>query len=120
MPARYRAARLAVSRAGASTLAELACCGVPAVLVPYPHAAQDHQRYNAEIFIGAGAARLVEQRSDSGAMGRTLVDVISSLVNDYDELAKMRLAMIGQAHVSASQRVVDETARLLGLEPFAQ
>lgn len=120
MPARYRAARLAVSRAGASTLAELACRGVPAVLVPYPHAAQDHQRCNAEIYVAAGAARLVEQRPDSGAMGRALRDVIASLIDHYDELASMRLAMVGQSNSSASQRVVDEAARLLSLEPLRQ
>ncbi len=55
----YAAADLVVARSGASTLAELAATGKPALLVPYPYATADHQRLNAEAFIQTGAARLV-------------------------------------------------------------
>ena len=55
------AADLAVSRAGAGTLAELARCGTPALLVPYPQAADDHQRANAEYFAREGGGALVPQ-----------------------------------------------------------
>jgi UDP-N-acetylglucosamine--N-acetylmuramyl-(pentapeptide) pyrophosphoryl-undecaprenol N-acetylglucosamine transferase len=61
MPAAYAAADLALARAGASSLSELAHCGVPAVLVPYPHAADDHQTANARVFADAGAAHLLPQ-----------------------------------------------------------
>ena len=47
-------ANLAISRSGASALTELAVTGVPSILIPFPHAADDHQRFNAEVFAGAG------------------------------------------------------------------
>lgn len=61
MPRLMRAARLALSRAGGTTLAELAATGTPAVLVPYPHAADNHQRHNAELLARAGGAVIVDQ-----------------------------------------------------------
>ncbi len=66
MGAAYAAADFAICRAGAITLAELAAVGVPALLVPYPFAANDHQRLNAEAFAGAGAARVVADRELTG------------------------------------------------------
>lgn len=62
----YAAADLVVARAGASTLAELAQVGKPAVLVPYPHATADHQTANARAFIGGGGGRLVPDAQWSG------------------------------------------------------
>ena len=56
------AATVALSRSGASSLAELAAMRVPSVLIPYPAAVDDHQRFNAEAFAGAGAARVVSQK----------------------------------------------------------
>ena len=58
----YAAADLVVARAGASTLAELAATGTPALLVPYPHATGDHQTRNAEVFARGGAARVLADR----------------------------------------------------------
>ena len=55
----YAAADVVIARAGASTLAELAATGTPAILVPYPHAADDHQAHNAAVFAAAGAAVVI-------------------------------------------------------------
>ena len=59
MPKRYQWAHLVLCRAGASTLAELTACGKPAILVPYPHAADDHQRHNALALQNLGAAHVI-------------------------------------------------------------
>ncbi len=61
VPARLARAHLVITRAGASTVAELAVAGRPAVLIPYPHAADDHQTANARAFDDAGAAWLMPQ-----------------------------------------------------------
>ncbi|HMM55560.1 MAG TPA: undecaprenyldiphospho-muramoylpentapeptide beta-N-acetylglucosaminyltransferase [Candidatus Desulfobacillus sp.] len=61
MAARYAAADLVICRAGALTVAELAAAGVASVLVPYPHAVDDHQSGNARFLVEAGAARLLPQ-----------------------------------------------------------
>ena len=57
----YAAADLAVARAGALTLAELAACNLPALLIPYPHAAGDHQRKNAQELVTGGTARMIDE-----------------------------------------------------------
>lgn len=62
----YAAADLTVARAGASTLAELAALGMPALLIPYPHATDDHQTKNAQASLRRGAARLLADRDLSG------------------------------------------------------
>jgi UDP-N-acetylglucosamine--N-acetylmuramyl-(pentapeptide) pyrophosphoryl-undecaprenol N-acetylglucosamine transferase len=53
---------LAIARAGAVTLAELAACGIPAILIPYPYAAGDHQRKNAAEMAAKGMARVIDQK----------------------------------------------------------
>jgi UDP-N-acetylglucosamine--N-acetylmuramyl-(pentapeptide) pyrophosphoryl-undecaprenol N-acetylglucosamine transferase len=81
------AAVAAVSRAGASTLAELAAARLPAVLVPFPHAADNHQWHNAREMLEAGAARMVEQ---SPAASRQLVSIVVGLVRDREVSERMR------------------------------
>jgi UDP-N-acetylglucosamine--N-acetylmuramyl-(pentapeptide) pyrophosphoryl-undecaprenol N-acetylglucosamine transferase len=66
------AADLVVSRAGAGTLAELVRCEVPAILVPYPHAASDHQRANAAFFERQGGGIVVEEASIQGLLAEAL------------------------------------------------
>lgn len=62
MPSAYAVADVIIARAGASSLTEIALAGLPSILVPYPFAADDHQTRNAEVFAGAGAATLVQER----------------------------------------------------------
>ena len=90
MPDVYAAADIAVARAGALTLAELAACRVPAVLVPYPHAAGDHQRRNAEALVTRGCARLVGERELSER--DILDDVIELLETGQAETMRGMLA----------------------------
>jgi UDP-N-acetylglucosamine--N-acetylmuramyl-(pentapeptide) pyrophosphoryl-undecaprenol N-acetylglucosamine transferase len=86
MAALLRRATLAISRSGAGSLTELAMCAVPAILIPYPFAAEDHQSYNAEVFTKAGAA-LTFQQSD--LTPEILQSQVLSLLQSPQELAKM-------------------------------
>jgi UDP-N-acetylglucosamine--N-acetylmuramyl-(pentapeptide) pyrophosphoryl-undecaprenol N-acetylglucosamine transferase len=79
VPDRLAACHLAITRAGASTIAELTCVGRPAILVPYPHATDDHQTANARQLAEAGAAWLVPQPDFTA---RALADRLSALLND--------------------------------------
>lgn len=86
---------LAVCRAGGTTLAELAAAGVPAVLLPYPHATDDHQRKNADAFVAAGGALLFDQREVAGRMDDQLAETLLPVVLDTDQRVAMATA-IGQ------------------------
>lgn len=89
-----RAADLAISRAGASTLAEFAAARLPSLLVPYPIAADDHQVFNARAFADAGAAHWCAQK-DLTAEG--LVATVQSALNNPAGAARMREAL-GRRH----------------------
>jgi UDP-N-acetylglucosamine--N-acetylmuramyl-(pentapeptide) pyrophosphoryl-undecaprenol N-acetylglucosamine transferase len=77
MAERYRWADLVLCRAGASTLAELTTCGKPAILVPYPYAADDHQRHNALALQRQGAAQVI---LDADLTGARLYEAVESLL----------------------------------------
>ncbi|MBL9186119.1 MAG: UDP-N-acetylglucosamine--N-acetylmuramyl-(pentapeptide) pyrophosphoryl-undecaprenol N-acetylglucosamine transferase [Opitutaceae bacterium] len=82
------AADLVVSRAGAGTLAELIRCGTPAVLVPYPKAADDHQRANAEHFAREGGGVVVAQSEIA-----RLTDIVLAVLGSESRLAELRAAL---------------------------
>lgn len=104
LPARYANAALAVSRAGATTLAELACLGVPAVLVPYPGAVRDHQARNAEYYAALGAAVMV---SEGDRAGERLAVALSGLSSEPSQLSRMSAAMGRCAKPDATAAVAD-------------
>lgn len=98
------AATVAVSRAGASSLAELAAVRVPSILIPYPAAADNHQFHNARALAETGAARLLEQREATPA---TLADWIAGLANNPAARSPM-IKALGQWHSpNAAQRIAD-------------
>jgi len=98
----YSAADLVVSRSGAASLGELSWFGLPSVLVPYPHAAEDHQRLNAEIFVRADAARML---AESVATGDSLGTLLRSLLGSPATLASMAAAARALAPRDAAGRV---------------
>jgi UDP-N-acetylglucosamine--N-acetylmuramyl-(pentapeptide) pyrophosphoryl-undecaprenol N-acetylglucosamine transferase len=102
------AASVVVSRAGATTLAELAALGRPAVLVPLPTATDDHQRKNAQVLVDGGAAVMVEERGASAH----LADAVAALLEAPQRRADMRVAMRRFAQPAAASRIV---ARILEL-----
>ncbi|BAY16339.1 UDP-N-acetylglucosamine--N-acetylmuramyl-(pentapeptide) pyrophosphoryl-undecaprenol N-acetylglucosamine transferase [Nostoc sp. HK-01] len=86
MAALLRRATLAISRSGAGSLTELAVCGTPAILIPYPFAAEDHQSYNADVFTKAGAA-ITDKQSELTA--EKLQTQVLQLLQNPAELTKM-------------------------------
>jgi UDP-N-acetylglucosamine--N-acetylmuramyl-(pentapeptide) pyrophosphoryl-undecaprenol N-acetylglucosamine transferase len=111
MPGRLADADLVVCRAGASTISELCAAGRPAVLVPYPHAADDHQRHNAEMLRDAGAARLL---ADDELDGPRLGAAVAELAGDAGRRRAMGRAARALARPDAAARIADVADDLLG------
>lgn len=102
MGALLNRASLVISRAGAGTLTELAIAKTPALLIPYPYAADDHQTYNAQIFVQAGAAQLFEQNQ---LTAETLKQTVSQLLQSPETLEKMSQAMAALAQPDSAQQL---------------
>jgi UDP-N-acetylglucosamine--N-acetylmuramyl-(pentapeptide) pyrophosphoryl-undecaprenol N-acetylglucosamine transferase len=100
----YRAADLAISRAGASTLAELAAMSLPAILVPYPFATDQHQALNARAVVEMGAA---EMMLNGDVRGETLANKILSLLEDGESLNHMRARTRQFSRPDAAESVVN-------------
>lgn len=107
MAERYQAATLVISRAGATTLAELACAGVPAILVPYPQSADNHQWHNAKALSDAGAAVLCEQRQTPAQSAEDLAAIVRELSQAPSKRADMSESMRSLALPDATNRVVE-------------
>jgi UDP-N-acetylglucosamine--N-acetylmuramyl-(pentapeptide) pyrophosphoryl-undecaprenol N-acetylglucosamine transferase len=104
MATAYAQAHLVVCRAGATTLAELTALGKPSILVPYPYAADDHQRANAEVLVRHGAAELI---SDADLTGERLATCVLALEGDRTRLEAMGRAARQLAVTDATERVVE-------------
>lgn len=105
----YSAADLAVSRAGANNITELTVCGVPAILVPYPHATENHQEANARELVRVGAADLLH---DSALTPRVLAERIGSALADPPRLAAMTAAATAWAKPDADRRLASLVAQV--------
>lgn len=108
MPARIAAAHLVVSRAGASTVFELAAIGRPAILVPYPYALDHDQANNARALENAGGAWIVEQ---SALTPERLASELRSLMNDPERLARTAAASKEQGRPNAAEALADLVER---------
>jgi UDP-N-acetylglucosamine--N-acetylmuramyl-(pentapeptide) pyrophosphoryl-undecaprenol N-acetylglucosamine transferase len=104
-------AGLIVSRAGATTLAEITAAGRPAILIPLPTATDDHQRKNAEALQAAGAAEVIEQDQLTGAL---LASRILALAADRDKRTSMSAAAKRLAKPDAAERIADVVVKLAG------
>jgi UDP-N-acetylglucosamine--N-acetylmuramyl-(pentapeptide) pyrophosphoryl-undecaprenol N-acetylglucosamine transferase len=114
MPAAFARADLVVCRSGASTVAEITAAGKPAIFVPFPRAADDHQRVNAEALAGSGAAVVVEESKLEGVW---LAETIAALLGDPRRLEAMGDAARGLAHPDAARDIAAMAARVAGIEP---
>ncbi len=104
MAALLRRATLAVSRAGAGTLTELAITRTPSVLIPYPYAAEDHQTYNARVFVDAGAALLYQQADLTAEL---LQHIVLDLLNNSEQLNAMAIATGRLAVQNSADQLAD-------------
>jgi UDP-N-acetylglucosamine--N-acetylmuramyl-(pentapeptide) pyrophosphoryl-undecaprenol N-acetylglucosamine transferase len=110
------AATAAVSRSGASSLAELAAMRVPAVLVPYPTATGNHQFHNARAFEATGAARLLEQKN---ASSETLADLLDDLIEKPNVRGKVQNALAQWHAPHAAEQIAEVMLTALGVEASA-
>jgi UDP-N-acetylglucosamine--N-acetylmuramyl-(pentapeptide) pyrophosphoryl-undecaprenol N-acetylglucosamine transferase len=110
MPAMFAQADLVVCRAGASTVAEIAAAGKPAVFIPFPKAADDHQRRNAEAMQNAGAAIMIEERN---LIPGSLADTIAGLLSNAVKLKAMSTAARGMAHPNAARDIAELAVSLI-------
>ena len=104
------AADVVVCRAGATTLAEVAAAGLPAVIVPLPTAANDHQRRNAAALADAGAAEVIEEAD----LDRRLVLRLTALAGDGGRRAAMAAAAARLAKPDATEKIVRRAEQLMG------
>jgi UDP-N-acetylglucosamine--N-acetylmuramyl-(pentapeptide) pyrophosphoryl-undecaprenol N-acetylglucosamine transferase len=105
----YKVADLIVSRAGANTISELCVLGKPAILVPSPNVAEDHQTHNAQSLVSKGAALLVKDIE----AGEQLVDRMLGLMEDEEEKEKLSKNIKQLGIFDASQRIAAEVQKLL-------
>jgi UDP-N-acetylglucosamine--N-acetylmuramyl-(pentapeptide) pyrophosphoryl-undecaprenol N-acetylglucosamine transferase len=116
MPGTFARADLLVCRSGASTVAEIAAAGKPAIFVPFPAAADDHQNVNARALEKAGAAVVVEESHLDAAY---LVDTVAALISDPARLQNMAAAARSLAHPKAVEEIAEMVERLARHEKFA-
>jgi len=98
------AADLVICRAGAITLSELQICGKPAILIPSPYVAENHQFHNALTLKNCGAAEIIEEKDLSGDV---LIDKVSHLIENKPRLAKMSAAAKKSAIIDANERIYE-------------
>ena len=109
MPARFALADVLMCRSGASTVAEITAAGKAALFVPFPRAADDHQRINAEALERAGAALVLEEAKLNS---QALVETIGDLFEHPDRIEKMGRAAASLAHPKAAQEIAEMAAAL--------
>jgi len=101
----WAVADLAISRAGASSCAELTACGVPSILMPYPFHKDMHQRANAKVLADAGAAVLMNDEKDRRANASKLQPILEALLHDGNRRAVMSEAARKLSHPDAAANV---------------
>ena len=113
MPGFFARADLVLCRSGASTVAEITAARKPAIFVPFPRAADDHQRRNAEALAEAKAAVVLEETRLDEVW---LVDTIAALLEDPSRLARMSQAAGRLAHPRAAEEIAALVAQVAGIE----
>lgn len=113
LPARYRWADIAICRAGALTIAELALAGLPALLAPYPYASDDHQAANALELERIGAAQRLSDLAEPAAAGERIASTLQEIFADPERLTCMGNAAHSVAHPHAARQIVETCMALV-------
>jgi UDP-N-acetylglucosamine--N-acetylmuramyl-(pentapeptide) pyrophosphoryl-undecaprenol N-acetylglucosamine transferase len=109
MPGMFARAGLVLCRSGASTVAEVTAAGKPAIFVPFPRAADDHQMFNARALERAGAAIVL---AEAKLTSERLVETMTSLLADCSLLERMAMAARRLSHPNAAREIAEIAARL--------
>ncbi len=109
----YAQADLVISRAGATTLAELACVGCPTILIPFPNSIGDHQLIHARFYEDQGAAILVEQASETAFTAQLLSETVFTLLKDEKCRSQMAQAMRKLSIPQAARQVAEAVSKLI-------
>lgn len=109
MPTQFAASDLILARSGASTVAELAASGKPSLLVPFPRAADDHQRKNAEVLVEGGAASMLLEQDMTDA---SLLGALTGLLSDTPRLQEIATRARTFAYPQAAARIAEMVAGL--------
>lgn len=107
----YEKADLVIARSGAMTISELSALAMPSILVPYPYAADDHQRANAMALVEAGGAVMIP---DSECTAQALAGEIREFIERPERLVMMKLALERCAKRDATQKIAGELLSLRG------
>ena len=104
MSAAYTAADIVISRSGAMAVAEISITGKTAIFVPYPHAAEDHQTFNAKALVDKGAAKMVKDNE----VGDKLIPLLQSLIYDVNSMLSMQEKIKTFAFTNADQVIAEQ------------
>ncbi len=113
MPQAMAMADLIITRAGATTLAELTARGIPSILIPYPYAAENHQEYNAKALVDAGAARMILNKDLTSEL---LQKNINELLTNIDTLKAMSAASLSLGRPQAAEEIAELILQLSNID----
>ncbi|OHB47424.1 MAG: hypothetical protein A2099_03760 [Planctomycetes bacterium GWF2_39_10] len=113
MGAALSMADIIICRAGATTIAEITAIGIPAILIPYPYAADNHQYWNAMELASNGGGYLLQQID---LTPEKIVELVTDLLNNKEKYDRMKMFNKGMGIPNASVSVVDNICRVIGLK----
>ncbi|MCF6767235.1 undecaprenyldiphospho-muramoylpentapeptide beta-N-acetylglucosaminyltransferase [Thiotrichales bacterium 19S11-10] len=106
----YQWADLIICRSGALTVSEVSACGLPAIFIPYPHAVDDHQYYNAKSLVDCHLAKCIRQES---LTVDTLSDALTEWLKDDEQFKQLPKKIKSAATVDATDKIIDACSRFL-------
>ena len=113
MASAYQSADLLICRAGATSIAEITASGKAAILIPFPHAVEDHQTKNAEVLVRAGAAEMIPERELSG---QRLAHAVRRYAEDPELIRRMEERSAGLGHICAAPDIIDACMTLVNAQ----